>query len=120
MSLKSIRQQHVQEMEWRHDVDIKDVNQASDAEISEMYEVQEREREMEAVIRGTELSALQERRMLNSLLDSVVDSVMSIDPNGTITRFNCRGKAVWLVREGSVGEWNQHQGNDAHEICRGA
>lgn len=31
---------------------------------------------------------MQERRMLNSLLDSVDDSVISADPRGTITRFN--------------------------------
>jgi PAS domain-containing protein len=43
---------------------------------------------MEGYIRGAELKAMQERRMLNSLLDSVIDSVISIDPLGTITRFN--------------------------------
>jgi PAS domain S-box-containing protein len=50
--------------------------------------VQKRELEMEDLMRETELNALQERRMLNSLLDSVVDSVISIDPRGTINRFN--------------------------------
>jgi PAS domain S-box-containing protein len=43
---------------------------------------------MEGYIRGAELKAMQERRMLNSLLDSVDDSVVSTNPTGTITRFN--------------------------------
>jgi signal transduction histidine kinase len=68
-------------MEWRHDVEAKDLEKASDAV------VQESEIEMEGHIRGAEVKAMQERRMLNSLLDSVVDSVISIDPRGTITRF---------------------------------
>jgi PAS domain S-box-containing protein len=75
-------------MEWRHDVEAKDLDKASEAEISEALVVQERELEMEGYIRGAELKAMQERRMLNSLLDSVVDSVITIDPRGTITRFN--------------------------------
>jgi PAS domain S-box-containing protein len=75
-------------MEWRHDVEAKDVVKSSEAELSEALVVQERELEMEGYIRGAELKAMQERRMLNSLLDSVIDSVISIDPRGTITRFN--------------------------------
>jgi PAS domain S-box-containing protein len=75
-------------MEWRHDVETKDLNKASAAEITEALIVQERELEMEGYIRGAELKAMQERRMLNSLLDSVQDSVISTDPRGTISRFN--------------------------------
>jgi PAS domain S-box-containing protein len=75
-------------MEWRHDVETKDLNKASEAEMAEALLVQERELEMEGYIRGSELKAMQERRMLNSLLDSVQDSVISTDPRGTISRFN--------------------------------
>lgn len=46
--------------------------------------MQERELEMEGYIRGAELKAMQERRMLNYLLDTVIDGVVSIDPRGTI------------------------------------
>lgn len=74
-------------MEWRHDVETKDLQKTSAAEIAEALVIQERELEMEGYIRGAELKAMQERRVLNSLLDSVVDSVISIDPRGTITRF---------------------------------
>jgi PAS domain S-box-containing protein len=75
-------------MDWRHDVEAKDLEKASEAEISDALVVQERELEMEGYIRGAELKAMQERRMLNSLLETVVDSVISIDPTGKITRFN--------------------------------
>jgi PAS domain-containing protein len=70
-------------MEWRHDVETKDLNETSEGEMAE-----EREMEMKGYIRGSELKAMQERRMLNSLLDSVQDSVISTDPRGTISRFN--------------------------------
>jgi PAS domain S-box-containing protein len=75
-------------MEWRHEIELKDLHKATEAEIAEALIVQERELEMEGYIRGAELKAMQERRMLNSLLDSVEDSVISMDPRGTISRFN--------------------------------
>lgn len=81
-------QKFMLEMEWRHDVEVKDLVKASEAEIAEALIVQERELEMEGYIRGAESRALQERRVLNSLLDSVVDGVISIDPRGFIKRFN--------------------------------
>jgi PAS domain S-box-containing protein len=88
-------------MEWRHDVETKDLNKASAAEMADALLVQERELEMEGHIRGSELKAMQERRMLNSLLDSVMDSVVSIDPRGTITRFNIAAEKQfgWSTQE---------------------
>jgi hypothetical protein len=73
-------------MEWRHDVETKDLNKASEAEITEALVVQERELEMEGFIFGAELKAMQERRMLNSLLDSFQESIISTDPRGTLSR----------------------------------
>lgn len=74
-------------MEWRQEVEVKDLEKGSEAELEEEYLIQERELEMEGFIRGAELKAMQERRVLSSLLDSVVDGVISIDPKGYISRF---------------------------------
>ena len=56
---------------------------------------------MEGYIRGAETKALQERRVLNSLLDSVVDGVISIDPRGFIKRFNAAAEKMfgWSSKE---------------------
>jgi PAS domain S-box-containing protein len=88
-------------MEWRHEIETKDLHKALEAEISEALVVQERELEMEGYIRGAELKAMQERRMLNSLVDSVVDSVISIDPRGAISRFNIAAEKQfgWSTKE---------------------
>jgi hypothetical protein len=61
-------------MEWRHDVEAKDLETAFKAEISEALVVQEREIEMEDHVRSAELKAMQKRRMLNSLREIVDDS----------------------------------------------
>jgi signal transduction histidine kinase len=75
------------ELEWKQDVEIKDSIKADRDQLSDALQVQERELAMEGYIRGAESKALQERRVLNSLLDSVVDGVISIDPRGFIVKF---------------------------------
>jgi transcriptional regulator with PAS, ATPase and Fis domain len=75
------------ELEWKQDVEIKDSLMADEDQLSEALQVQAREMAMEGHIRGAESKALQERRVLNSLLDSVVDGVISIDPRGFIVKF---------------------------------
>ena len=80
-------QQALTELEWQQDVELKDLIKAGQAEIDESLAIQERELEMEGFIRSAETKALQERRVLNSLLDTVVDGVISIDVRGFIMRF---------------------------------
>lgn len=75
------------ELEWSQDVELKEAKQADEDSLAEALQVQERELAMEGHIRGAETRALQERRVLNSLLDSVVDGVISIDPRGFIVKF---------------------------------
>jgi transcriptional regulator with PAS, ATPase and Fis domain len=95
------------ELEWKQDVEIKDSVKADEDQLSEALQVQERELAMEGHIRGAESKALQERRVLNSLLDSVVDGVISIDPRGFIVKFKyvhlisnskqrCCREAIWI------------------------
>jgi signal transduction histidine kinase len=77
----------IMELEWEQDVEIKDSVKADEDQLSDALQIQERELAMEDHIRGAESKALQERRVLNSLLDSVVDGVISIDPRGFIVKF---------------------------------
>ena len=59
-----------------------------EAEIKKLIELHEREINMRKNIHDAECKALLERRLLNSVLDSVVDGILTIQPNGTIVRFN--------------------------------
>jgi len=81
-------QKVMMELEWQQDVELKDSKKADADNIHEALAIQERELAMDGHIRGAETKALQERRVLNSLLDSVVDGVISIDPRGFICKFN--------------------------------
>jgi signal transduction histidine kinase len=77
----------IMELEWKQDVEIKDSIKADEDQLSDALQIQARELAMEGHIREAESKALQERRVLNSLLDSVVDGVISIDPRGFIVKF---------------------------------
>ncbi|KAJ3225330.1 hypothetical protein HK099_006975 [Clydaea vesicula] len=88
-------QKMMMELEWQQDVDLKDLKKNDELEIQESIQIQERELEMEGHIRGAETKALLERKVLKSLLDSVADGVISIDPRGTIQRFNSSAEKMF-------------------------
>ena len=75
------------EMEFTHKVDIKRLIEDCEAEIKDALKIQERESVMEGNIREAETKALIERKVLNALLDTFIDGVISIDPRGFIKRF---------------------------------
>lgn len=86
--LKEHFQSELTEMEWRHDVEKKRLSGENESDIEEALANQEKELIMEGHIRKAETKALIERKVLNSLLDTFVDGVISIDPRGYIKRFN--------------------------------
>lgn len=75
------------EMEQLHEQEMNELVDTFEEDVSEVQQVQEREREMEAVIRNAETKALQERKVLTAILNTTVDGVISIDPTGFIKRF---------------------------------
>jgi len=85
------------ELEWNQDVEIKDMNQSHEHELQEANAIYAHELEMEAQVRSVETKALQERKVLNSLLDTVVDGVISIDPLGIIKRFNSAAEKMFKL-----------------------
>jgi signal transduction histidine kinase len=80
-------QKDTMELEWNQSSELKDMQHGHNEEINEANFIYLRELEMESQVRGVETKALQERKVLNSLLDTVVDGVISIDPLGEIKRF---------------------------------
>ncbi|KAJ3221556.1 hypothetical protein HK099_003401 [Clydaea vesicula] len=95
-------QRFIMELEWQQDVDIKDLKKNDETELQEAIQAQERELEMEAHIRGAETKAMLERKVLKSLLDSVVDGVVSIDPRGFIQRFNASAEKMFGYTDGAA------------------
>ncbi|KAJ2985836.1 hypothetical protein HDV02_000321, partial [Globomyces sp. JEL0801] len=99
------------ELEMKHDIEKKRLVEDCEAEIEESLKIQEREREMEAHIRQAETKALIERKVLNSLLSTFVDGVISIDPLGFIQRFNAAAEKMFGYTAAEVieGKFNIKQ-----------
>ncbi|KAI8930120.1 adenylate and guanylate cyclase catalytic domain-containing protein [Entophlyctis helioformis] len=64
-------------------------------EIKRMIVVQEKEIQMEQSVYDAEMLMLVERRILNSVLNTVVDGIINITPNGAITRFNAAAERMF-------------------------
>lgn len=88
-------QKEMVELQWKQDVESKDFQKDNDTEIAEALAVQEHELELDSQIRGAETRALQERRVLNTLLDTIIDGVISISPTGVIMRFNSSAEKMF-------------------------
>ncbi|KAI8893005.1 hypothetical protein BC833DRAFT_569592 [Globomyces pollinis-pini] len=99
------------ELEMKHDIEKKRLVEDCEAEIEESLKIQEREREMEGHIRQAETKALIERKVLNSLLSTFVDGVISIDPLGFIQRFNAAAEKMFGYTAAEVieGKFNIKQ-----------
>ncbi|KAJ3128431.1 hypothetical protein HK098_004508 [Nowakowskiella sp. JEL0407] len=107
----------IKELESEHAVDMLRIKQAHAAELQEMINAQEREIQMEASVHETELKMLLERRLLNSVLDTVVDAIITIDPIGTIKRFNAAAEKMFgmICNHNSISS-NQRLGYKSEEI----
>ncbi|KAJ1536386.1 hypothetical protein HK096_011083 [Nowakowskiella sp. JEL0078] len=94
------------------DLEVRQVNEMNSCketqsrEINEMIIAQEREIQMEAAVHDTEMKMLLERRLLNSVLNTVVDAIITIDPIGTIKRFNGAAEKMFGYLSNEVIERN--------------
>ncbi|TPX48814.1 guanylate cyclase [Synchytrium endobioticum] len=81
--------ERLRELEENQDLEMKTIRSAQEIEITELKATQEKEVKMEEVIRDSEYKMLLERKLLNAVLDTCIDGIITIDPIGTILRFNC-------------------------------
>ncbi|KAJ3049938.1 hypothetical protein HK097_009080 [Rhizophlyctis rosea] len=65
------------------------------SDVAAMLATQDKEVAMEASIHDAEMKMLLERRILNSVLNTVVDGVINIDPKGTVVRFNAAAENMF-------------------------
>jgi len=89
--------QQMLNLEAEQNIEAGNLAQIQQQELAEANLVYLHELEMEAQVRGLENSALQERKILNSLLDNVVDGVVSINPLGRIMRFNLAAEKMFKI-----------------------
>ncbi|KAJ3128427.1 hypothetical protein HK098_004504 [Nowakowskiella sp. JEL0407] len=75
-------------------------------EIADLVQVQEKELAMERSVHDTEMKMMLERRLLNSVLNTVVDAIITIDPVGTIKRFNHAAEIMFGYTASEIIETN--------------
>jgi PAS domain-containing protein len=83
------------ELELSQETEMRSLKKNHEQALSETKAMQTREYEMDANIRASERKMLTERRTLNSILDAVLDSIINITPEGTITRFNAAAEKMF-------------------------
>jgi PAS domain S-box-containing protein len=85
---KNKHQSELSQLDSIHEVQIRDLHRDHQKQIQDLITLNEREAELDSTVRAAEKSMYLERRQLTSVLDTVIDGVISIDPTGILKRFN--------------------------------
>ncbi|KAH6580917.1 hypothetical protein BASA50_002113 [Batrachochytrium salamandrivorans] len=85
----------VTELDEQHQLELDKLRTDHASEVSQMIAVQEKEIHMEQSVHDAEMKMLVERRILNSVLETVVDGIINITPTGTIRRFNAAAENMF-------------------------
>ncbi|KAJ3019954.1 UNVERIFIED_CONTAM: hypothetical protein HDU68_010417, partial [Siphonaria sp. JEL0065] len=87
-ALQEYQKQKLGELRQLHEFDMAQLLRQHEHEILELKAIQDREIAMEQSIHDAEGEILTERRILNSVLDSVIDGIIIIDTTAIIKRVN--------------------------------
>jgi len=90
------------ELNESQELEIQSMKEGHEEEVRNLVEIQEKEIQMEANVHDAEMRMLLERRILNSVLDTVVDGIINIDPIGTISRFNPAAEKMFGYKSAEV------------------
>ncbi|KAL5034531.1 hypothetical protein RTP6_002369 [Batrachochytrium dendrobatidis] len=90
------------ELAEQHQLELEKLHADHQEEIQFMIDVQDKEIAMEEAIHDTELRMLVERRILNSVLETVDDGIINIDTTGIICRFNCAAEKIFGYKSAEV------------------
>ncbi|KAJ3128417.1 hypothetical protein HK098_004493 [Nowakowskiella sp. JEL0407] len=99
-------QTRAKELETEQSSEMAQVKETHEREINEMLIAQEREIQMESVVHDVEMKMLLERRLLNSVLNTVLDAIITIDPIGTIKRFNAAAEKMFGYKHSEIIDHN--------------
>lgn len=83
------------ELEERQELEIRNLSGDQQTEITILKASQEKEIVMEEAMHDTEMKALLERKILNSVLETVADGIINISPDGTLIRFNKAAETIF-------------------------
>ncbi|KAI9222896.1 hypothetical protein BC828DRAFT_345522, partial [Blastocladiella britannica] len=83
------------ELGLAQDTEARTLRKSQESNINEIVSAQEREYVLDRSIRISERKMLTERRVLNSVLDTIADGIINIAPDGTITRFNAAAESMF-------------------------
>ncbi|KAI9206592.1 adenylate and guanylate cyclase catalytic domain-containing protein [Polychytrium aggregatum] len=76
------------ELEENQACELRELCEAHARDLEALRTVQAKEVQMEASVHEAEAKMLVERRVLNSVLSTVVDGIININPKGKVSRFN--------------------------------
>ncbi|KAJ3369356.1 hypothetical protein HDU91_007277 [Kappamyces sp. JEL0680] len=108
----SIRKE-IADIQLAFDVKFSDLEEAStsariklledqERELRDMRESQEKEIKIEEMMHDSEMKMLIERRILNSVLETVADGIINITTTGTIVRFNHAAEVMFGYKAAEV------------------
>ena len=95
-------QAKMDELNDRHSSEMEQLISQHAEEIETMRAIQVKEIAMDQSVHDAEMQMLVERRILNSVLESVVDAIINITPNGTLARFNAAAEKMWGYQASEV------------------
>jgi PAS domain S-box-containing protein len=78
----------MQEMQEHQEEEVQALVEEQERQLRDMKTIQEKEIQMEELMHDSEMKMLVERRILNSVLETVADGIINITPVGEIVRFN--------------------------------
>nr|KAJ3418769.1 Receptor-type guanylate cyclase gcy-13 [Polyrhizophydium stewartii] len=96
--MAEIRQQNaacIADMAEDHRVELEKLEMEQREELELIRAMLEKEILVEQSVHESEMAALVERRVLNSVLESVVDGIINIRPDGVVTRFNRAAERIF-------------------------
>ena len=95
-------QSELVELELNQDILFRNLRNTHQYHIQELLKVQRHELFMDQNMRELDVKAMFERRILNTLLDTIADGVINITPTGTITRFNAAAEKMFKAKASSA------------------
>ncbi|KAI9206702.1 adenylate and guanylate cyclase catalytic domain-containing protein [Polychytrium aggregatum] len=83
------------ELEENQSCEMRELIEVHTQNMEALLGIQAKEVQMEASVHDAEAKMLVERRVLNSVLATVIDGIVNITPKGQITRFNCAAEKMF-------------------------
>ncbi|KAI9206776.1 adenylate and guanylate cyclase catalytic domain-containing protein [Polychytrium aggregatum] len=100
--LENLIASRTRELEENQQAEMRELLDGHHKDIEFVKSIQAKEVQMEESVHEAEAKMLIERRVLNSVLATVVDGIVNINPKGTITRFNSAAEKMFQYTSDEV------------------